>query len=721
MKTSIHSDKPIQEPGDDLFGRWPFAKRMAEIIRHWDDPASLVIALYGEWGEGKTSILNLMAHSLKDSKGTTILGFNPWRLGDEQQVLREFFRVIASALGKSISEKTTRTHVADLFEKYGKCLSAIPEPSVSIFGKLLTSLGGAIGWNLRGPRDIEVLKQEIDGILRKCKKRVVILIDDLDRLNYEEIDTVIRLIKLTADFPYTTYVLAFNPVLVSEALQKKFPGGTESGQAFLEKIIQVALQIPPADIAALKKIAFQGIDNALDTAGIELKQQEIDKFVIYFERSFFGRLTSPRSAKRFANAVSFGIPLMAGEVNIPDYLLLESFRIFYPTVYKAIRDKSDFFLSHTEARIAESLQKERDEFLQNILNSYGPENARSIKEGLTYLFPQTESGLGGSSYGREWQITWAKELRLCSRDYCKRYFHYGVPPGDISNKAIEQIIEKAEKAISANELKTELQKIAGQGWKTFIQKLREKETQIPPNAAKNIAIVLAQTSADFPRERGLFSSSFSTAGQAAILVHFLIKSLSEKDRILIAKEILSDPTPLTFASECYRWLHHSKEDKPEDRIFTEAAIEELGKLISGRIKETDKAKALYESFPEDSPTFYYLWQAHSPTGEVAKVLEERFSREPKDAQKLLEIFIPTSWGMDSGLSSKSEFRREQYDQIAKLIPINKMAETLRKIYPPNEIVTNEFPYKLSGNDSHKLWTAQFLWIHDHIKSPKKET
>ena len=81
--------------------------------------------------------------------------------------------------------------------------------------------------------------------------------------------------------------------------------------------------------------------------------------------------------------------------------------------------------------------------------------------------------------------------------------------------------------------------------------------------------------------------------------------------------------------------------------------------------------------------------------------------------------MPTSWGMESGLPRKSEFRRKQYDQITRLVPGESMAASLRKICPSAEITTKDFPYIIEGADSHKLWTAQFLWIHDHIEAAKK--
>ena len=58
------SDAPVTKHEDDIFRRWPFAKRIANIISAQKDPSSIVIGIYGSWGEGKTHVLNFIEQEL---------------------------------------------------------------------------------------------------------------------------------------------------------------------------------------------------------------------------------------------------------------------------------------------------------------------------------------------------------------------------------------------------------------------------------------------------------------------------------------------------------------------------------------------------------------------------------------------------------------------------------------------------------------------------------
>src|SRR6266511_2053007 len=99
-------------------------------------------------------------------------------------------------------------------------------------------------------RSLEKLKAE--------KKQIVIFMDDIDRLNKLEIQAVFRLVKLTADFPYTAYILAFDEDMVSASLAEQF-GSKEAGRRFIEKIVQVTLPVPPADRQILRTMMFERI------------------------------------------------------------------------------------------------------------------------------------------------------------------------------------------------------------------------------------------------------------------------------------------------------------------------------------------------------------------------------------------------------------------------------------------------------------------------------
>lgn len=208
IKTSRYAaDAPISDAADDRFRRWPFAQRVAQTIISRVDPSSIVIGIYGAWGEGKTSVLNFIEQELgRHPSGVVCVRFNPWRFRDEATLLVSFFATLAEALGRSISSQKEK--IGEMLQKYGELLAPLsisffglgvsPGKATAETGKLLSSVG------------LEDLKNRIEAILKEEKKRVVILMDDIDRLDKEEIQAVLRLVKLSGDFYYAAYVLAFD-------------------------------------------------------------------------------------------------------------------------------------------------------------------------------------------------------------------------------------------------------------------------------------------------------------------------------------------------------------------------------------------------------------------------------------------------------------------------------------------------------------------------------
>ena len=113
---SIASDTPIIDPAQDKFGRWPFAQRIAQTIVSRTDPSSIIIGIYGSWGDGKTTVLNFIEHELNQHQEVVSFTFNPWRFADEPKMLLGFFHSLADAVGKS--EITTKEKVGEWIGKY---------------------------------------------------------------------------------------------------------------------------------------------------------------------------------------------------------------------------------------------------------------------------------------------------------------------------------------------------------------------------------------------------------------------------------------------------------------------------------------------------------------------------------------------------------------------------------------------------------------------------
>ena len=187
-------------------------------------------------------------------------------------------------------------------------------------------------------------KKRIEKELETAQRRVLILIDDVDRLEKSEIHALFRLVKLTADFKYTSYILAFDKDVVAASLQDRYSSTvSNAGEAFLEKIIQVPLHLPVVEKQILREFCFQAVDESISLAGISLSEHQVQEFARNFICAFDDCLTTPRKAKLYGNILLFSLPILQGEVNPVDLMLIEGIRIFCPSLYETIRANKALF------------------------------------------------------------------------------------------------------------------------------------------------------------------------------------------------------------------------------------------------------------------------------------------------------------------------------------------------------------------------------------------
>jgi predicted KAP-like P-loop ATPase len=153
------------------------------------------------------------------------------------------------------------------------------------------------------------------------------------------------LFKLVADFQNTAYVLAFDAEMVASALQEHYSGrDVQAGQNFLEKIIQVPLDLPQIATSSLRAFCFRILETVLRDASIALGDDAVRQLVMAFDAGLLPRLKTPRMAGRYGNILSFALPILKDEVNTVDLILIEGIRIFHPRLYDCIRDNPGVFL-----------------------------------------------------------------------------------------------------------------------------------------------------------------------------------------------------------------------------------------------------------------------------------------------------------------------------------------------------------------------------------------
>jgi KAP family P-loop domain len=677
-KTEGYSgDQPISRRDQDRFGRWLFAERIARTLAERRDPSSLVIGIYGAWGDGKTSTLRLMRQALEHYPHVILVQFNPWHFESQDQLLRSFFSTLADSTGKSLP--TRAEELGGILKRYGNLLSILSlgaGPVTLSPGSGAASLGEALS-----TVELDELRSRLERILLEVGKRVIVFVDDVDRLDRKEIQAVFKLVKLSAGFDQTSYVLAFDDEMVAAALGETYGGGgAEAGRRFLEKIVQVPLHLPPADPQALRQMTFEGVDAALRLGGIELTKPQVDAFVRHFIDGLEPQLHTPRQARLYGNVLAFALPILKGEVHPVDQMLIEGVRIFYPKLYELIRDNRQYFIARrNDGHGAAAAKQHAIELINGALAGTGADQDRVTRRLLEVLFPRLKTLLGNYVYGKEWDDTWAREQRVCSEHYFDRYFRYAVPPGDLPDSRVAELVEVAGRGVDLAAAQTRAI-VDANGMGTLIRKLRQRETEIGAPAAANLALALAQHGSAVPRERQMLFSDWSFR-QAAILIAHLVRQVPiAEERREVALSVVRSAGPLAFGVECFRWLRKSDDQNDAERILPVAVEQELGVALAERIKAAAADGPLYVTYGSDAPRLIWLWSAYGTPKEVGTYLKQQIEANPSTLDELLDVYVGEAWGLESGLPSRSDFERHAYDAITGLLDGQWIYEQLETRY-----------------------------------------
>ena len=257
----ISPDIPITKSSEDKLNRESFAESLANVILQSTFPTSFTVGLYGAWGSGKTSLLNMVIEQVeRRNTDVVILRFNPWLCSDPKQLITQFFKQLASAIK---IKKPTADSVCELVDQYADLFDAaslIPYAGAAIAaaGKMFTTK--ARNRMKRKSNDMQGQKDEIIRTMVKENLKIIVSIDDIDRLSEEEIIAVFQLVKALADFPNAVYLLAFDYDVVVRALATVQHG---DGREYLEKVIQVPFEIPAPSMASIHDALFSKLNGIL--------------------------------------------------------------------------------------------------------------------------------------------------------------------------------------------------------------------------------------------------------------------------------------------------------------------------------------------------------------------------------------------------------------------------------------------------------------------------
>lgn len=298
------TDKPVTTVGEDIFEVRQYITGLNEFILECNTP--MTIAIQGDWGSGKTSMMNMIREELGDRVATS--WFNTWQysqfnMGDSLAV--SFLSRLVADLGVDENQKDAKFQkVLKTIARFARNAGVIVVDS-TVGGKAAEALQNGFQTAEQGevdmPQAINELKEQfqtaVDSkIARSGKDRLVVFIDDLDRLHPGKAVELLEVLKLFLDCDNCVFVLAIDYAVVSQGVKQKYGEliGEEKGRSFFDKIIQVPFKMPVAQYNVRNYVT-----NALQSLGMETSPSEIDTYVRLIQTSVG---CNPRAMKRLFNA-----------------------------------------------------------------------------------------------------------------------------------------------------------------------------------------------------------------------------------------------------------------------------------------------------------------------------------------------------------------------------------------------------------------------------------
>jgi hypothetical protein len=451
-RDGLRLDQPLKV-GDaikkDALSRTSFARSAAEVLGRVSADSGVVVSLEGAWGSGKTSLLAMLEElllSAPERSKPVVVHFNPWLIGDRDALLRQFLASVAKEVGVGEYAKDGR-RVAKELKTYSKAfdvLKLIPgaEPWASMVKAVVESMGDATEavFEYKTP-DIEKRKLAVENALRKFSRRIVVLIDDLDRLFPADVFEMVRIVKAVGDLPNVGYVLAWDASYVSSALEKL---NVPSAAAYLDKIVQVRLPIPPLSLSM--RIALMDANlNRLppDSVASHFRNGD-ERHAMLFHHGLGELMEQPRDVVRLFDVVRTIEPGLRGEVHLADIIGLAAMMTKAPKVYELLQRNPQAFVGRRPgARLALAKAEEVIAGFKDAREGAIDACAQpsGVRELVHWLFPQVAKADDAFTFDRvvftEGHLAHPERLLIA--------LQLSARPDDVSLVRVQQFLLKPDK------------------------------------------------------------------------------------------------------------------------------------------------------------------------------------------------------------------------------------------------------------------------------------
>jgi len=492
-------DGAIVKAEEDKLNRKGYAERLAKQIYAYKFPEdakeSFVIGISGEWGCGKTSLKNMVLEHLQtlptgeDAK-MDVLEFCPWEFALHRSLTEAFLYELVTHLGSDKQTEAAKKASKRLiyFSKalgFGSSMLQVASGAMTMTGNPLglvisgvgksgkniagLSAEGAAFQQIRSEKSLTETKAALQNAMMELEKPLLVVIDDLDRLNSQEIREVIHVVKTNGNLPNVIYLLLFDREIVAKALDQDTDG---KGHEYLEKIIQASFNIPKAIMEDVRSYLDSKIKSFISEIP-EANQWNQMAFYKMWENDSFPYLNNIRNINRFFNSLYFQTSLFKRngffEFSPMDLFLIEYIRFFNPIDFKKI------YHSRKSLTLQRKISPDEIKKLDTEFNSVEIDI-------IKYLFPILEIENDTLDSKVEIKLLNSNYLdRLYNTEWFNSYFSSYIDKDQIPQYMIENAIQKINNG-EGDSLKRIYEAIESDALKNkFCYALKHSSGQINPS------------------------------------------------------------------------------------------------------------------------------------------------------------------------------------------------------------------------------------------------
>lgn len=544
----------------DLLERGNIINKLYEVVTKCYNGEKFVLSLQGEWGSGKTTIINNFKKLIKDDSNIIIIDdFDPWSYEDEQAMFKGMFDSIMKKIGINFS-------IRDISNFLNFYIDAIfnnskYENKYKIAKKYYLDIDKS-----------NKLKSIINIYLKNNNKKILFIIDNIERADKDNINLLFKLVNNIFNFDNVIYLLSFD----DNRMKEIFKNDLNSNYKYLKKIIQLEVKVPKIDENVMKDVVGRCIKNLMKLYEINFNEKDNEKTIELLAQ----KIKDLRELKIYLNSVISFNKLLNNNLNIQDTMLLELIKSQNIELYEEIWRNRKYFISEDTTIFGKSYNYDTREFNKNAKDYFDKlfilQTNKEYKEILAFMFPYVENYLNdrevrieNAQYfnGKEDYQTNLKNKRIFNARYFELYFSQCNNKFTIINKIIEEFIKTINNEKDIEIINNAFGEVINL-YTNWVQKFTFETLQLYLNEVKPKYLLLKIINKHLKEyDDTVIFFGLSALRRIHIIMAELITVISREEFDEFTKKIEEDYSKMWTSKEIIYWIENGKNGFKEENKY----------------------------------------------------------------------------------------------------------------------------------------------------------